>query len=131
MTTTETSEVVPTEGDERRSPGAAVATTRSRVRVSGRTTVVVKGRERLMQALMALLGARPSSIAALLAYTRAGGWVPGERPDWVEWPGKAYGYVVAVPVTAALYAVAAVVARPSRLLLAGVVLGLLLLCIRF
>lgn len=61
---------------------------------------------------------RPASIRDVVDYTRAGGWVPGEHPWWVEAPGYVYGALVAVPVTVALYAVAWVLQRPSRLALA-------------
>lgn len=68
---------------------------------------------------------RPASIRDVVAYTRAGGWVPGEHPWWVEAPGHVYGWVVAVPVTVGLYAVAWVLQRPSRLLVFLLVAGLL------
>ncbi len=73
--------------------------------------------------------AQPPSLEALVEYTRAGGWVPGEHPEWVEAPGKVYGYLVALPVTAVLYALALIVQRPSRLVLAVLVAGLLWLFI--
>ncbi len=68
---------------------------------------------------------RPASIRDVVDYTRAGGWVPGEHPLWVEAPGYLYGALVAVPVTVALYAVAWVLQRPSRLILACFVAWLL------
>ena len=61
---------------------------------------------------------RPASIRDVVDYTRAGGWVPGEHPWWVEAPGYLYGALVAIPVTVALYAVAWILQRPSRLALA-------------
>lgn len=64
----------------------------------------------------------PPSLAAMAAYTRAGNWVPGERHPWLEAAGKAYGYLVALPVSAALYAVSLVFQRPGRLALASFVL---------
>lgn len=60
---------------------------------------------------------RPASIRDVVDYTRAGGWVPGEHPWWVEAPGYVYGALVAVPVTVVLYGVAWVLQRPSRLAL--------------
>lgn len=65
--------------------------------------------------------ASPASVADLLAYTRSGAWVPGERALVLEAAGKAYGYLVAVPTSVALYAVAWLLQRPARLLLAVVV----------
>lgn len=63
----------------------------------------------------------PTSVADLLAYTRSGAWVPGERAPVLEAAGKAYGYLVAVPVSVLLYAVAWLLQRPGRLLLGAVV----------
>jgi len=60
----------------------------------------------------------PASIAELVAYTAAGDWVPGERAPVLEFLGKAYGYLVAVPVSIALYAVAWLLQRPGRFALA-------------
>lgn len=68
---------------------------------------------------------RPASIREVVEYTRAGGWVPGENPWWVEAPGYVYGWLVAVPVTVALYAVSWVLQRPTRLLMAVFIAGLL------
>lgn len=68
---------------------------------------------------------RPASIRDVVVYTRSGGWVPGEHPWWVEAPGHAYGWLVAVPVTVGLYSVAWILQRPSRLLLFVLVAGLL------
>lgn len=58
--------------------------------------------------------ARPSSLAAIHEYTRAGGWMPGEQPLPLEAAGMAYGWLIALPVTAVLYGLAWVVQRPSR-----------------
>jgi len=60
----------------------------------------------------------PASIADLLAYTKAGDWVPGEQAPVLEFLGKVYGYLVAVPTSIALYAVAWLLQRPGRLALA-------------
>lgn len=68
---------------------------------------------------------RPPSLKSVCDYTRAGGWVPGERSWQVELPGKFYGYCVAIPVLAVLYAVSFVLARPSRLLIVALVALLL------
>lgn len=65
----------------------------------------------------------PPSLADLAAYTRAGEWVPGERHPWLEAAGKAYGYLVALPVSAALYAISLLIQRPGRLALASFVLA--------
>jgi hypothetical protein len=67
---------------------------------------------------------RPPSLADVVTYVRAGGFVPGEQPWWVEAPGYVYGAVVAVPFTAAGYAVIWTVQRPTRLLLVLYVLAL-------
>lgn len=67
----------------------------------------------------------PPSVADLAAYTRSGHWVPGERAPVLEAIGKAYGYLVAIPVSAALYALAWVLQRPARLLLAVLLLFVL------
>lgn len=63
----------------------------------------------------------PPSLAALHAYTRGGEWVPGERAPVLEFLGKSYGYLIAIPVHAVAYAVLWVVERPTRLLLASVI----------
>lgn len=65
-----------------------------------------------------------ASPAAVLAYTRAGSWVPGEQDLWLERLGKLYGYLalaITVLVTLPLW----VIQRPSRLgltLIVGVLL---------
>ena len=69
---------------------------------------------------------RPASIRDVVDYTRAGGWVPGEHPWWVEAPGYVYGALIAVPATVGLYVVAWVLQRPSRLVLTCFVGWLLL-----
>ncbi len=58
----------------------------------------------------------PPSVDDVVAYTRSGAWVPGDQHPLLENAGKAYGYVVAVPVTVSAYAVAFVFQRPVRLL---------------
>lgn len=68
---------------------------------------------------------RPPSVADVVAYVKAGGFVPGDHPRWIELPGYAYGALVAVPVTVAGYSLMWVVQRPSRLALVLFVLGLL------
>lgn len=67
---------------------------------------------------------RPPSLEQVVAYVRAGGFVPGEQPWWVEAPGYAYGALVAVPFTAVGYALMWTVQRPSRLALVLYVLAL-------
>src|SRR5262249_60292002 len=62
---------------------------------------------------------RPAAIKAVVEYTRAGGWVPGDHPWWVEAAGYVYGAVIAIPVTTILYTISWLVQRPTRLLLAG------------
>lgn len=71
--------------------------------------------------------AQPPSLEALRSYTAQGGWVPGDLPWYAELPGKAYGYAVAIPLTALLYATSLLVQRPSRLIGAVLVLTLLYL----
>lgn len=120
MTTTE-------QGDEgRTSPeaqrvGHTYAHARARV-----STVVddVKAKLRRLPSVDPWTG-RPPSLRSVWDYTRAGGWVPGDRSALVEFPGKFYGYCIAIPVLAVLYAVSLLVARPSRLLVAVLVLGLI------
>jgi hypothetical protein len=68
---------------------------------------------------------RPAAIRDVVAYTRAGGWVPGEHAWWVELPGYAYGWLIAIPVTIALYGISWVLQRPSRLAMVALVAGLL------
>jgi hypothetical protein len=63
----------------------------------------------------------PASIADLVAYTAAGDWVLGEKAPVLEFLGKAYGYLVAVPVSVVLYAVAWLLQRPGRFALAWLV----------
>lgn len=64
----------------------------------------------------------PPSLADLAAYTRAGDWIPGERHPWLEAAGKVYGYLVALPASAALYAISLIMQRPGRLVLTAFVL---------
>jgi hypothetical protein len=59
---------------------------------------------------------KPPSIRDRVEYTREGGWMPGDRAPWLEFLGKAYGYLLAIPVTAALYAVSWWIAKPSRVI---------------
>lgn len=68
---------------------------------------------------------RPPSVEEVVAYVKAGGFVPGEHPWPVEAPGYVYGALVAVPVTVVGYALMWIVQRPSRLALVLFVLGLL------
>lgn len=64
----------------------------------------------------------PPPLADLAAYTRAGDWVPGEQHRLLEAAGKAYGYLIAIPISAALYVVALLIQRPTRAGLAVLVL---------
>lgn len=66
----------------------------------------------------------PPAVAEVVAYTRSGDWVPGEQADWLEFLGKAYGWLVAVPVSLGLYSVAWLIQRPARLLFTCLVAGL-------
>jgi len=66
---------------------------------------------------------RPPSLREVLEYTRAGDWVPGIAPRAWELLGMAYGYVVAAPVTAVLALVTWLIARPSRVFGAAVVVS--------
>jgi hypothetical protein len=45
---------------------------------------------------------RPSSIRQVWQRTTQGGWIPGDHPWWVELPGYAFGFLVAVPATVLL-----------------------------
>lgn len=69
----------------------------------------------------AVYEARPVSLADVVAYTQEGGWVPGDQPEALEIAGRIYGYLVAVPVTAAAYALAWLVQHPLRLVIALVI----------
>jgi hypothetical protein len=60
----------------------------------------------------------PATIRQVAARTSAGGWVPGDRAPWLEFFGKVYGWVIAVPVTAAAFIGCWLVQRPSRVVLA-------------
>jgi hypothetical protein len=67
--------------------------------------------------------APPPSLHELLRYTRSGAWVPGDQAPWLEGLGKAYGYAISLPTSAALYSFAWLLQRPTRLFLAAVVAG--------
>ena len=86
-------------------------------RLSGRTSRSPAPRTRRSS----IWSESPASIADLVAYTAAGDWVPGEQAPVLEFLGKAYGYLVAVPVSVALYAVAWLLQRPGRFALACLV----------
>jgi hypothetical protein len=58
----------------------------------------------------------PPSLADLWAYTRTGGWMPGDQNVWLERAGKVYGALV-IAVAALVYAGLFVIARPPRVLL--------------
>lgn len=74
---------------------------------------------------------RPASLAEIEAHTRAGGWVPGDHPFWVELPGWVYGYCFALPLSAASYALLWVLQRPSRLLITLFIATLLWLSLTY
>lgn len=63
----------------------------------------------------------PASVADVIAYTRSGDWVPGEQARVLEAAGKAYGWVIAVPLSIAAYALVWVLQRPARAFLAAAV----------
>jgi hypothetical protein len=67
----------------------------------------------------------PASVRACLDYTRAGGWMPGDRAPWLEVLGKAYGYGIAVPATVVGFAALWIVQKPTRLFLTVLVVVLL------
>lgn len=67
----------------------------------------------------------PASPADVLAYTRSGAWVPGDRAAVLEAAGKVYGYGIALPATLGLYAAAWTLQRPTRLLATVVFVALL------
>lgn len=54
---------------------------------------------------------RPASLAESWEHTRAGGWIPGDWPWWVELPGYVYG-VVNLAVRAPLYGLLWLIDRP-------------------
>ncbi|WP_028930568.1 hypothetical protein [Pseudonocardia asaccharolytica] len=62
----------------------------------------------------------PASPADVVAYTRSGAWIPGEQAPILEFLGKAYGWLLALPVTVAGAAALWVLQRPSRLGLVAV-----------
>jgi len=69
----------------------------------------------------------PATVADVVAWVRDGAVVPGERHPALEFLGRAYGWLLAVPVTVLAYALAYVVQRPSRFLTALGVIGTWLL----
>jgi len=68
-----------------------------------------------------MLDATPATVKQVWDYTRKGGWIPGDRAQWLEWIGKIYGYLIAVPLTAVLFIGLWFAQRPTRLAL-GVIL---------
>lgn len=63
----------------------------------------------------------PASIAEVITYTRSGDWVPGEQARLLEAAGKAYGWLIAVPLSIAAYALVWILQRPARMVLAAAV----------
>lgn len=55
----------------------------------------------------------PASPRELRGYIHSAAWVPGEVPV-LEFFGRLYGYLVALPVSLALYALAWLLQRPAR-----------------
>lgn len=64
--------------------------------------------------------AAPPSLAALAAYVAAADWAPDDPAPLLVLLGRAYGWLVVIPVTAAGYAALWVLARPTRLAIATV-----------
>jgi hypothetical protein len=63
-----------------------------------------------------ILSATPESISELRSYFREASWVPpGEKAPWLEKCGRFYGYLIAIPSTAALFIAAWLMQRPLRL----------------
>lgn len=62
----------------------------------------------------------PASPRDLRGYIHSAAWVPGDVPV-LEALGRIYGYLVALPVSLALYAIAWLLQRPGRALLAATV----------
>jgi hypothetical protein len=56
----------------------------------------------------------PASIQELVAYTRDGDWVPGDQHQVLEALGRAYGYLIAIPVSFLLYGACWALQRPLR-----------------
>lgn len=66
-----------------------------------------------------LVHAQPESLAALAKRIRSGDYVAGDKhPGW-ERVGKAWGQIVAIPVTAACYGLAWLVQQPGRSMVAA------------
>ena len=56
----------------------------------------------------------PAPVRDLLVRTESRDWVPGEHAPILEWTGVAYAWLVAIPGTALLFALAWIVQRPTR-----------------
>lgn len=63
---------------------------------------------------------QPASPAELRAYIHSAAWVPGEVPV-LEWLGRVYGYLVALPFSLALYTLAWLLQRPGRALVTALI----------
>lgn len=122
-----------------------VASTRDEPTASGRGDVAVASLPtRLARRLVATLGswrgalvapfagageraaglspwaAPPPSLAELHRYVADGEWVPGDRAPILEFLGRAFGFLVVLPVHAVAYGALWVLARPTRLGIAAV-----------
>lgn len=62
----------------------------------------------------------PASPRELRAYIHSAAWVPGDVP-LLEGLGRVYGYIVALPVSLALYTLAWLLQRPGRALVTAIV----------
>lgn len=71
------------------------------------------------------LAEKPASVRECIAYTKAGGWMPGDRAPWLENIGKAYGYCIAVPATVLMDSIEWIVQKPTRLFLTVLAVTLL------
>lgn len=63
----------------------------------------------------------PVSIRDAVAYTRAGGWMPGDHGWWLESLGYTWGVIIAIPVTITGNSALFVLQRPLRATGAGLV----------
>lgn len=103
---------------------ARLAAQRIGIRIRNRREAAARWRARDVRAISPF-HAPPASIAELVAYTQSGAWVPGERAPVLEAIGKAYGWLVAIPISVGIYAFAWVVQRPMRFLLFAAIGGFL------
>jgi len=114
-----------------RSPGEGPNAQAARSRVTSASSRVTRCARAAGEALVgdlrgarsaeqSLWGTPPASLADLKSYIHSAAWVPGDELV-LEAIGRAYGYLIAIPASVALYAVAWIMQRPGRFLLACLV----------